>query len=86
MSNKNKTKDASELFENAINHYTNQNKNGEELKVLIKENSTYQLKTGNLQVACDMLEKMRSMNPDDFRILSKLINIYSKFDTDKAKR
>ena len=72
------------IFNNAIDYFSKSNPNAKELEVYIKENSNYQLECGNLPGACEMLEKMRLLKPDDFRILSKLINIYSKFDTDKA--
>lgn len=84
LSSKGKNADITKLFENAINYYTKLNPDKTNLKLLLKENSNYQLKIGNLQTACDMLEKLRSMNPEDFKILSKLINIYSKFDSEKA--
>jgi len=85
MNSKKRTDIVTELFESAISYYDRINVQSSELKILIKENSNFQLKSGNFQNACEMLEKMRSMTPDDFRILSKLINIYSKFDSEKAK-
>ena len=54
--------------------------------IYIRESSNYQIASGNLQKASELLEKMRSLRPDDFKILSKLINIYSKFDAAKAKK
>ncbi|CAF0799244.1 unnamed protein product [Brachionus calyciflorus] len=73
------------LFSEAVNHFTKLNPNAKELEVYMRENSNYQTESGNLQKACEMLEKMRTFRPKDFRILSKLINLYSKFDGEKAK-
>lgn len=86
MTSRKQTCDATKLLESAISHYSAQNAAGAELKQLIKENANYQLMCGNFPGACDMLERMRAMDPNDFRILSKLINIYSKFDSETAKR
>ena len=58
----------------------------DDLHVCVRANANYQLELGNLQAACDMLERMRALKPKDFRILSKLINVYSRFDADKAKQ
>lgn len=82
LNSKNKTSDITNLFESAISYY---GQGADETRTFIKENASFQLRLGNLQSACNMLEKMRSINPDDFRILSKLINTYSKFDSEKAK-
>lgn len=86
MASKKRTGDATKLLESAINYHSGQNASGSELKRLIKENANYQLMCGNYPGACEMLEKLRAMDPSDFRILSKLINIYSKFDSETAKR
>ena len=86
MNSKGRTADVTRLFESAISLYSNmQRLDSTELRLLLKENSNFQLKMGNHKSACEMLEKMRLMSPDDFKILSKLINIYSKFDAEKAK-
>jgi tetratricopeptide (TPR) repeat protein len=74
------------LFNNSINNLTRNDPNSKDLEIFIKENSNYQIESGNYQQACEMLEKMRSLRPNDFKILSKLINVYSKFDTEKANR
>ena len=76
----------SDLFSNAIDHFSRSNPNARELEVYIRENSNFQISCHNLQKACEMLEKMRSLKPKDFKILSKLINTYSKFDNDKATK
>ncbi len=87
MNSKGRTDDVTRLFESAISHYTNvQRSDSAELRLLLKENANFQLKSGNFKAASEMLEKIRSTSPDDFKILSKLINIYSKFDAEKAKR
>jgi hypothetical protein len=86
LNNKNKKQDITKLFESAIEYFTKNNKSANELEVYIRENSNFQIEAGNLQNACEMLEKMRLMKPDDFKILSKLINTYSKFDTEKAQK
>ena len=54
--------------------------------IYIKENSNFQIDSGNFQKACEMLEKLRALKPKDFKILSKLINVYSKFDSEKANK
>lgn len=85
LNSKNKKQDITKLYESAIAHFTKTSPDGPELVTFIKENSQFQLANGNYKGASEMLEKMRTMKPDDFKILSKLINIYSKFDADKAK-
>ncbi len=86
LNSKGRAADVTKIFEGAISYYSNkQRPDITELQLLLKENSNFQLKSGNYKSACEMLEKMRLMSPDDFKILSKLINIYSKFDTEKAK-
>lgn len=85
LNSRNKKQDVTKLYESAIAHFTKTNPGGADLVTLIKENSQFQLSNGNYQAASEMLEKMRAMKPDDFKILSKLINIYSKFDANKAK-
>lgn len=82
---RNKKQDVTKLYESAIAYFSKINPDGPELITCIKENSQFQLSNGNYQGASEMLEKLRAMKPDDFKILSKLINIYSKFDGDKAK-
>lgn len=73
------------IFNAAIDHYSQVNINAKELETLIKENSNFQIASGNLKNASEMLERMRAMKPKDYRILSKLIDIYSKFNSQKAK-
>lgn len=85
LNSTNKKGDISKLFESAISFYSKKSSDGPELKLLLKENSGYQFKVGNYQSSCEMLEKLRLINLEDFRILSKLINIYSRFDAGKAK-
>jgi hypothetical protein len=85
LKSKNDKEAISEIFASAINYFNKKNVNSKELEVYIRENSNFQIACGNLERACEMLEKMRSYRPNDFKILSKLINIYSKFDNAKAK-
>lgn len=84
--NKNENNAISTLFSEAIDYFTKTNPNAKELEIYIKENSNFQIGCNNLQKACEMLEKMRTFRPKDFRILSKLINTYSKFNPEKAKQ
>lgn len=86
LKHKNDKEAVSETYSDAINHFSKSDPNAKELEVYIRENSNFQIESGNLQKACEMLEKMRSYRPKDFKILSKLINIYSKFDAEKAKK
>lgn len=76
---------ASNLLNDAVAYFAKSNAQAKELEVYIRENSNFQTESGNLQKACEMLEKMRTYRPKDTRILSKLINLYSKFDVEKAK-
>ncbi len=76
----------SKLFTQAIDFFSRSNQNARELEIFVKENSNFQISCGNLSRASDMLERMRSLKPNDFKILSKLINIYSKIDSEKAKQ
>ena len=82
---KNKRDEIIKIFENAIDFFSKNKPNSKELEICIRENSNFQLQSNNFKSACDLLEKLRIMNPKDFRILSKLISIYSKFDNKKAK-
>ena len=75
----------SKLFDDAVNYYTITYPQAKELEVYMRENSNFQIENENLSKACQMLEKMRSLRPKDFRILSKLIKLYSKFNSEKAK-
>lgn len=87
LKTKNDKEEISRLFADAINYYNKKSgANSRELEVYIRENSNFQMSCGNMERACEMLEKMRSYRPNDFKILSKLINIYSKFDNAKAKK
>ena len=74
------------MFESAIAYYTDKKINGKELEVFIRENSNFQINLNNLNYSCELLEKLRQLKPTDYRVLSKLINLYSKFDADKAKK
>ena len=76
----------SNLLSNAIDYFTKSNLNAKELEIYIKENSNFQIDSGNFQKACEMLEKLRALKPKDFKILSKLINVYSKFDSERANK
>lgn len=84
MSKKN-SKDITALFTSAIEHFA-KTPSAKELEIYIKENANYQIECGNLEKACEMLERMRIMKPSDFKILSKLINLYSKFNIGKAQK
>lgn len=75
----------SDVYSGAVEHFSKVDPNARELQVYVKENSSYQIANNNFQKACEMLEKMRSMRPNDIKILSKLINTYSKFNPAKAK-
>jgi len=75
-----------QLLSSAIEYFNKTNVNAKELEIYIKENSNFQIESGNWQKACEMLEKLRTLRPKDFKILSKLINIYSKFDSEKANK
>lgn len=86
LKKQNSKNEITNLFTNIINYLSKSNPSSKELEIFIKENSNYQIECGNFQQACEMLEKMRSFRTNDFKILSKLINIYSKFDTEKANR
>ncbi len=83
---KSKREEIIQIFENAIDFFTRNKPNSKELEICIRENSNFQMQSNNYKGACDLLEKLRIMNPKDFRILSKLISMYSKFDNQKAKR
>lgn len=74
------------IFASAIDYFNAKNANSKEFEIYTRENSTYQIETGNWQKASEMLEKMYQLKPNDFKILSKLINIYSKFDVQKANK
>jgi len=74
------------IFTSAIDHFNAKNTNSKEFEIYTRENSAYQIETGNWQKASEMLEKMYQLKPNDFKILSKLINIYSKFDAQKANK
>lgn len=74
------------LLSNAIDYFSKTNVNATELQTYIKENAQFQIDSGDLQKACEMLEKLRAIRPKDFKILSKLINLYSKFDAEKANK
>lgn len=76
----NKT-EASNLLNEAL-----KNANQKVLPVYLKENSEYQLKCGNFEKAVEILEKIHKANPKDHRVLSQLINTYSKFNPDKAQK
>jgi hypothetical protein len=83
---KNDKDSVSKLFADAIDFFSKSNQNFKELEIYAKENSNFQISCSNLEKACEMLEKMRSFKPTDSKILSKLINIYSKIDNEKAKK
>jgi signal recognition particle subunit SRP72 len=76
----------SDLFSKAIEHFSKTRPNSRELEVYVRENSNYQISCNNLQKACEMLERMHTLYPKDVKILSKLINIYSKFDAERAEQ
>ena len=59
---------------------------GGELRTLLRESANFQLRCGNWAASCEVLERMRAMEPSNFIILSRLINIYSKFDGERANR
>jgi signal recognition particle subunit SRP72 len=82
----NNKEEITQLLSNAIDYFSKTNVNAVELQTYIKENSQFQIDSGDLQKACEMLEKLRAIRPKDFKILSKLINIYSKFDSEKANK
>jgi hypothetical protein len=86
LKSKNDKEKIASLLSAAVDYFNKTNLNAKELEIYVRENSNYQIECGNHQKACEMLEKMRSMKPKDFRILSKLINVYSKFDIDKANK
>lgn len=86
LKKQNNKQEITNLFSNIINNLSKTNPNSKDLETYLKENSNFQIESANYQQACEMLEKMRSLRPNDFRILSKLINIYSKFDKEKANR
>ena len=73
------------LFESAIDYFKRTKPTGKELEICIRENSNVQIQANNLKSACELLEKLRQIKPKDYRILSKLINLYSKFDSEKAQ-
>lgn len=75
----------SKLFDDAVNYYTKSENLAKELEIYMRENSNFQIENDNLPKACEMLEKIRLTKPKDFRILSKLIKLYSKFNAEKAK-
>lgn len=80
----NNKQEITSLFMDVINHLNKTDPNSKDLEIFIRENSNYQIELGNYKQACEMLEKIRALRPTDFRVLSKLINVYSKFDTAKA--
>jgi hypothetical protein len=86
LKKQNKKQEITHLFSNIINNLSKTNPDSKELEIYLKENSNFQIESANYQQACEMLEKMRSLKPNDFRILSKLINVYSKFDKERANR
>lgn len=86
LKGKNNREEITNLLTSAIEHFSKTNVNAKELEIYIKENSNFQIESGNWQKACEMLEKLRTIRPKDFKILSKLINIYSKFDSEKANK
>ena len=86
MKKNNDKAEISNLLSNAVDYFTKTNANAKELEIYIKENSNFQIESGNMQKACEMLEKLRVLRPKDFKILSKLINVYSKFDSEKANK
>ena len=81
----NNKKEIANLFSSAIEHLNKTNSNRKEMQVYLKENADYQLKSGNYAGAVETLESLRKAKPNDHKILSQLINTYSKFDADKAK-
>lgn len=81
----NDKKSITKLFDDAVDYFSQTDPQAKELEVFMRENSNFQMENDNLPKACEMLEKMRSIKPKDFRILSKLIKLYSKFNAEKAK-
>ena len=86
LKSKNNREEITNLLTSAIEYFSKTNVNSKEFEIYIKENSNFQIESGNWQKACEMLEKLRTIRPKDFKILSKLINIYSKFDSEKANK
>jgi signal recognition particle subunit SRP72 len=82
---KNEKESISRIFSQAIDCFSKIKRDSKELEIYTKENANFQMSCNNLETACEMLEKMFSYKPNDYKILSKLINIYSKIDVDKAK-
>ncbi|KAK7102253.1 signal recognition particle subunit SRP72-like [Littorina saxatilis] len=76
---------ASDVLIGAVNWYKKNKPKSPELTVLTQNNSAFQMKHGNPQVAAQMLEDQRKRNPKDPVILAQLISAYSHFDTAKAK-
>lgn len=85
MNGKHKVDEITKLFESAIDYFKRTKPTGKELEICIRENSNVQIQANNLKSACELLEKLRQIKPKDYRILSKLINLYSKFDSEKAQ-
>jgi tetratricopeptide (TPR) repeat protein len=85
LKSKNDKENTSNLFNDAINYCSKANANPNLLETYLKEGSDYYLSINNYQKASDLLEKLRLTKPKDFRILFRLISIYSKIDNEKAK-
>ena len=78
--------EAGRVLEAAVEHYGAAAGSGGELRTLLRESANFQLRFGNWAASCEVLERMRAMEPSNFIILSRLINIYSKFDGERANR
>lgn len=86
LNGKQKNEEIAKLFESAINYFKQNNLNSKEFEIYVRENSNFQINRNNLIYSCELLEKLRQLRPTDYRVLSKLINLYSKFDAEKAKK
>ncbi|XP_070540051.1 signal recognition particle subunit SRP72-like [Ptychodera flava] len=76
---------AIEILDAAVQYYRENQISEKILHVLLKENADFKLKRGRSKEATDMLEDLRSANPDDTRTLAQLISAYAKFNPTKAE-
>ncbi len=73
------------LLQDAIDYVKNSGTDENILQIYLKKKANFQIKYGDYQNAAQTLEILYASNPNDYKLLSQLINTYSKFDENKAK-
>ncbi|XP_078587829.1 signal recognition particle subunit SRP72-like [Branchiostoma floridae x Branchiostoma japonicum] len=76
---------AAEVLDTTVNWYKENHPSSPYLAQLMRASSQFKLKHGQAQKATEILEELRSMNPDDVKTIAQLISAYSQCDPKKGE-